>query len=180
MTCIAAIAEKGKVYIGADSAGVADFDLTVRADEKVFAKGSFVFGFTSSFRMGQLLRYKLVLPKQSPKMSDRLYMYTIFIDAVRKCLKEGGYTKINDNVEKGGTFIVGYKGHVYEIKSDFQISESIDTFASCGCGHAYAKAVLYTTDNNHQISPSKRILKALKTAEHFSAGVRRPFKIVSK
>ena len=36
MTCIAAIAEKGKVYIGGDSAGVAGLDLTIRADEKVF------------------------------------------------------------------------------------------------------------------------------------------------
>ena len=176
MTCIAAIAEKGKVYIGADSAGVSDYNLTIRADEKIFINGPCLFGFTSSFRMGQLLRYQLKVPTKPNDMNEKIFINTIFIEAIRKCLKDGGYSQIKENRETGGTFIVGHKGKIYQIEEDFQIVESVESFAACGCGHAYAKAVLYITK---KISPKERIRKALQTAEYFSAGVRKPFRILS-
>jgi hypothetical protein len=59
VTCIVGFTDGNEVSIGGDSAGVGGWDLTVRADEKVFVLGEFVFGCTTSFRMGQLLRYKL-------------------------------------------------------------------------------------------------------------------------
>ncbi len=62
MTCIVGIETDKGVVIGGDSAGVSGLGLTVRADEKVFARGPFVMGFTSSFRMGQLLRYGALDP----------------------------------------------------------------------------------------------------------------------
>ena len=61
MTCIVGLVHEGVVYIGGDSAGVGGMSLTVRADEKVFQNGEFLMGFTTSFRMGQLLRYSLKL-----------------------------------------------------------------------------------------------------------------------
>jgi hypothetical protein len=36
MTCIVGLVDKGDVYIGGDSAGVAGLSLSIRADEKVF------------------------------------------------------------------------------------------------------------------------------------------------
>lgn len=176
MTCIAAIAEKGKVYIGADSAGVYGYDIVIRADEKVFKNGECLFGFTSSFRMGQLLRYKFEIPDKPQRMSEKVFINTLFIDGIRKCLKDGGYAIIKDNQEKGGEFIVGYKGGIYHIESDFQVGQPVELFAACGCGEDYAKAVLHTTKN---MSPQNRIRKALQTAEHFSAGVRGPHRILS-
>ena len=56
MTCIAGLVHDGAVYLAGDSAGCSGWDLTVRADPKVFVSGSYVMGFTTSFRMGQLLR----------------------------------------------------------------------------------------------------------------------------
>ena len=50
MTCIVGVAHKGAVYIGGDSAAVAGWALTCRADHKVFKNGDFVMGFTTSFR----------------------------------------------------------------------------------------------------------------------------------
>jgi len=63
MTCIVGLVENGKVYIGGDSAGVAGLDITTRKDEKVFQKENMIFGFTSSFRMGQILRYSFKNPR---------------------------------------------------------------------------------------------------------------------
>jgi hypothetical protein len=48
VTAIAGFVHKGSVWIGGDSAGVADYDLHIRADQKVFVNGEFGFGFTSS------------------------------------------------------------------------------------------------------------------------------------
>ena len=116
MTCIAGVEHSGKVWIGGDSAGVAGYALTVRADEKVWVDNGFVFGFTSSFRMGQLLRYNLSLPLQryevpeSNAEAEIKFMTTHFVDAVRKVLKDGGYAKNDNGQERGGTFLVGWRG----------------------------------------------------------------------
>lgn len=178
MTCIAAIQEKGIVYIGGDSAGVDGYNLILRADEKVWKNKEIVCGFTSSFRMGQLLRYTLQIPQQPDNQSDTDFMSTTFIGVVRECLKIGGFAKVKDNVETGGTFIVGYKGNIYHIEDDFQVGRPIDNFAATGCGSSYALGVLWEM-RNKKVSPVDKITSALLAAEHFSAGVRKPFKIIS-
>ena len=55
MTCIVGLIHEDKVYIGADSAGAANGNITIRKDKKVFKVGEFIFGCTSSFRMIQLI-----------------------------------------------------------------------------------------------------------------------------
>ena len=177
MTCISAYKQGGIVYIGGDSAGVSGLDVTIRKDEKVFRKGKFVFGFTSSFRMGQLLRYNLIIPEKNKKISDEEYMTTLFIDAVRDCLKEGGYTEIDKQAEHGGKFIVGYNGEIYTIESDFQVGISTDNFASCGCGGLYADTTFYNLRKSIK-KPREKRREALKAAEYFSAGERGPFNII--
>jgi hypothetical protein len=123
VTCIAGIVENGTVYIGGDSAGVAGWSLAVRADAKVWATEEFAFGFTSSFRMGQLLRYKLNPPARLVGQSVDEYMVGPWIDAVRQRLKAGGYARTEEGAEKGGTFLVGYEGRLFEISSDYQVGE---------------------------------------------------------
>jgi len=177
MTCIAGLIDKGKVYMGGDSAGLSGLNLTIRADSKVFKNDSFIFGFTSSFRMGQILRYKFKPPYHKPEIKTEEYINTDFIDAVRQCLKENGYSKVENNEEIGGTFLAGYRGKLYRVDSDYQVGVSLDNFAACGSGEAYALATLYNTAH---LEPKERILRALKTAEYFSAGVRGPFIILSE
>lgn len=180
MTAIVAYREKGKVYIGGDSAGVSGTYLVIRKDEKVFKKGNFIIGFTSSYRMGQILKYKLNVPEQEKNMSDIEYMSTVFIDSVRECLKLGGYSNISNNVEEGGNFIVGYKGEIYEIESDYQVGVPEPNFAACGCGGNFAKACLYTLKDNKDLTPTNKIQRALECAEYFSTGVQRPFIIIEE
>jgi len=61
MTCIVGIAQEGKVWIGADSAAVSGQDIRATALRKVFRRGQFLIGYTSSFRMGQLPQFHLFL-----------------------------------------------------------------------------------------------------------------------
>lgn len=152
-------------------------DIRTRSDEKVFVKERFVFGFTSSFRMGQLLRYNLSIPQKPEGMQDTEYITTVFIDAVRACLKSGGYAEIDKGVEKGGFFIVGYNGNIYHIGSDFQVGIPITEYDADGCGEDYAMGAFYVLPK--KMKPIEKIKKALEAAAHFSSGVRGPFNILS-
>jgi hypothetical protein len=177
MTAIVGLIGKDKtIYIGGDSAGVAGLSLTVRKDPKVFINGSFIMGFTSSFRMGQLLHYTFEPPKHPGNMGVLKYMNTAFIDEVRKCLKDGGYAHISSNEESGGTFLVGYRGQLFRIGSDYQVGIPYGKFDSCGCGKDLCLGSMYSTEKMG-IDPKKRITIALKAAEQFSGGVRAPFLI---
>lgn len=174
MTCIAGLIDNGKIYMGADSAGVAGTSLRVRADQKVFVKDDFIMGFTTSFRMGQLLRYNLQVSPRPESLDVFEYMVTSFIEAVRKCLKDGGFAEKKDEKEKGGTFLVGYQGRLVCIDSDYQVEEHMLPYAATGSGEDVALGVLFA---NGHLEPDERILQALEAAEQFSAGVRRPFVI---
>lgn len=177
MTCIVGLVSGGKVYLGGDSAGVSEYNIVERGDAKVFRNGPFVMGFTSSFRMGQLLRYSLSVPEQTSEQTDDRFMCTTFIDTVRKCLKDGGYARKKDGEETGGIFLVGYKDRMYKIESDFQVGRSRRGYEAVGCGENYALASLWETSNT-KARPKIRVLRALKCAEEFSAGVRSPFKVL--
>jgi len=177
MTCVAAVVHNNVVYMGADSAGVAGLDLTVRADQKVFTNGDFLIGFTSSFRMGQLLRYAFDPPKYREDEKDLYkYMVTDFVNAVRTCLKGGGYAQADKGEEIGGCFLVGVRGRLFQIESDYQVGESVQPYSAIGCGEDYALGVLSVT---HTVDPENRIRLALSSAEKFSAGVRSPFIVIN-
>jgi ATP-dependent protease HslVU (ClpYQ) peptidase subunit len=175
MTCIVGLVDAGRVVMGADSAGVGGMDIQNRKDVKVFTNGDFVIGCTTSFRMIQLLQYSLHAPKRHPDTDVMKFMVTDFIEAARKVFREGGFTSKKEEVESGGTFLVGHAGRLFRVDSDFQVGERADGFDSCGCGEAYALGSLACTDG----MPSKdRVRRALEVAAHFSAGVRGPFVFV--
>lgn len=179
MTAIVGLVHDNTVYLGGDSAGVAGYSLTVRADAKVFTTGPYVMGFTSSFRMGQLLRYSFKPPKWMDQGVEETrdvprFMATTFVDAVRETLKTGGWLKKDSEREDGGTFLVGAAGRLFEIHDDFQVGEAADGYAAVGCGDDIALGALYATARS-RMKPQRRVRLALEAAERFSAGVRGPF-----
>ena len=179
MTCICAIEQDGIITMGGDSAGVAGFDVVIRKDEKVFTlknSPNTIFGYTTSFRMGQLLRYALEMPEQSARKDDMQYLVTDFVDTVRGIFSGKGYMRKESDQEVGGTFLLGYNGHLYEVDSDFQIGIPADGYAACGCGISYALGSLHTSRSNSD--PLERVQIALETAAKFSCGVRAPFTIL--
>ncbi len=174
MTCIAGIVKDGTVWIGGDSAGVGGWYSSVRADRKVFRNGPMIIGFTTSFRMGQLLEYRLKVPPRADNQDVFAYMVTDFIDAVRDCLKVGGFAAKNSETEKGGDFLVGYEGRLFRICDDYQVGENADGIDSVGCGSDLALGAMYALrdhDARHTIATG------LSAAAHFNIGVRGPFYI---
>ena len=162
--------------MGGDSAAVSDWDIQVSANPKVFQIGDFLIGYTSSFRMGQLLQYNLEIPENTCGKDDMKYLVTKFIPAVRDCLKNGGYTKIDSNQENGGFFLVGYRGKAYKVASDFQITRMSNKFVAVGCGEKYALGALAAQKIEH---PENAVIRALEIAGMFSSGVCSPYHVVS-
>jgi len=180
MTCIVGIIEEGNVYIGADSAGTdSSWNLQVRKDVKVFKNGDFIIGCTTSFRMIQLLRFAFKPPKIKRGQDLYAYMCTDFVDAIRKCFKDGGYLqKYKDGDDKGGTFLVGVNSRLFYIEDDFQVGEVVDNYNACGCGYSYALGALHSMKDS-KMKPVKRVIKALEAAEYHNAGVLNPFIVIS-
>lgn len=181
MTCIVGYVDDDKnIWMGGDSAGTnGRFQQRIRTDEKVFIKDNMIFGFTTSFRMGQLLRYALTIPEHSRKKDTMTYMCTDFIESVRSMLKEKGFNSKEKDVDLGGTFLVGYQGNLFEIADDYQVAHPSQNFEACGCGGDLAVSAMYTMISlKLDLSPEKMIRRALKAAYKFSAGVKPPFKIL--
>lgn len=171
MTCVVGLVHEGQVYLGADSAAISGWDLTVRSDTKLFQNGPFVGGFTSSFRMGQLLAHAWKPPKASDDNTMR-YLVGPVVASLRKVFKAGGYK--GESGEEGGTFLLGYEGALYTVSSDFQVGVSADPYAAVGCGGPVACGSLHATARL-DLGPQERLRLALEAAERHSAGVRGPF-----
>ena len=177
MTCIVALREKGTIYMGCDSAGIGGwYNRQNRADPKIYRVGKSLIGFTSSFRMGQLLGHALTLPEHHSDVAIEKWMVTAFVDAVRSCLKTGGYAEEKDKVEKGGIFLVAYRSRIFEIQSDYQVAERDEPYGAVGCGEDLALGALFASESTAK-QPRKRVELALKAAAAFSAGVYPPFRI---
>jgi len=175
MTCIIGLVSGGKVYMGGDSAGAAGWTVRALQNPKVFKVGPFIMGGTGSIRMGNVLQYHLEVQPQDGE-SDHEYMICQFAEAVRATLKEHGVAKVENNVEEGELFLVGYRGHLYWADSDFQITEHTDGYDACGCGAEFALGAMRVLEG---LPPKKRIKRALAIAAHFSGGVLPPFHILS-
>ncbi len=176
MTCIVGVAHEGVVIIGADSAGVSGTDLVVRRDKKVFRNGELVMGFTTSFRMGQLLQYMLTPPEFVEDEDPFVYVVKRLIPAIRSTLKEGGWMTVENDNEKGGSFLLGVRGRLFAIHADLQVAEGMSQSDAVGCGELIARGALFATQGQ---PPLDRIVTALEAAAEYSAGVRRPFFIES-
>lgn len=177
MTCIVGVVDGDDVVLGGDSAGVAGHHLMIGTAPKVFRNGLFVMGYTTSFRMGQLLQYAFTPPDQEIETTVMEYMVTGFIPALRTCLSDGGFAKKDNNVESGGTFLVGYRGRLFEIQDDFQVQEALCGYSVCGCGRDVALGSLHSTRaySSADMPVRERIFMALEAAQEFGSYVRGPF-----
>lgn len=182
MTCIVGLVHDGVTYIGGDSLGSNGYTKVVREDKKVFKlkdTKNAVLGFTSSYRMGQLLMYAhgLIDGRDEPNINHE-YLVTKFIPNVTRLFENGGFSKNNSGEKYGGTFLLGYKDKLFEISDDYQVGISNNNYNACGSGANFALGSLYSTEGT-ELTPQQRIVKALQAAQEFSVSVQAPFYILN-
>ena len=144
MTCIVALKQDNRIYMGADSLSAnGNWEATIRRDPKMFRLQNMLIGFTSSYRMGQLLRYKLELQPIKEEQDVFEWMVVEFVEAARKCLSAGGYTTIKDNYEASGHFLVGVNDRIFRVEGNFQVVEPVWPYICTGYGDSFARGSLY-------------------------------------
>lgn len=178
MTCIVGLESEGRVWLGGDRAAVDQSHYLSHCEQpKVFRRAEMVFGYTTSFRMGQLIQYRLAVPEIGDGQSLDEYMATKFIDAVRSCLKDGGYTKVDCSRETIGTFLVGARGQLYVVDDDYNVRRDNGGFNAVGSGTSVALGSMHSTAKL-RMHPRERLGMALEAASTFVTTVRGPFDIL--
>lgn len=126
--------------------------------------------------MAQLLQVQFPKLKinDKPPFEFMVADYTKFI---RKVFKKGGFLKKVDEKESAGEYLVGYKGHLFHINSDFAVIESVGLFSAAGSGESYALGAMHVM-SGLSLSPTERLRRAKEAAAWFDAYVRAPFTIL--
>jgi len=174
MTCVVALKQNNKVYMGCDSISVSGDTYTLTGDVKVFKKDKMIFGCAGSVRARQILQYNFKIPKQKTK-NDHEYMCTDFISELQNTFKDTHFGT-QKSIE-GSNFIVGYNNNIYVIYSDYQVNINSHDYVSIGSGTDFSNGSLCTTKNMN-ILPEEKIRLALKAAEAHCTTVHGPFVII--
>ena len=127
--------------------------------------------------MGQVIQYAHDLPELMEHPDNYAYLIESFIPFVRNAFREAGYLKVENSQEEGGQFLVGIRGEVFTIHSNFSALRAVDGFDSIGCGFAYALGALQIMKFSGEFKADQKTIVgyALETAAYFSNGVSAPF-----
>ena len=186
MTCIVGYVDRknGITYLGGDSLGSNGYSGVINKQHKVFHcqdTKEIIMGYTTSFRMGQLLMYgtdlfdELTINKND---IDYKYLVTKFIPNIQNLFSNGGYERNSDGEKEGGVFLLGYRDRLFKIQSNYSILENVCNYNACGSGEYFALGALKAIEQ-FDLSPIERIHIALKSANEFVTSVAPPFCIIN-
>jgi hypothetical protein len=178
MTCIVAITEQGKVWMGGDGVGWCNSIPFPHDNGKVFRLKDVILGSCGDRRFSEIVRFCF----QPPGLTDgdlAQYMAIAFTDALRASCRERGYVESNngrDSLPEGDALLIGIEGKLFYLSQAFSCSGILGDYYAIGCGKPVALGALSATVGEE---PEARITKALKAAEEWDDGVRGPVTILS-
>ncbi|EON7637319.1 hypothetical protein ABV23_RS02340 [Escherichia coli] len=156
MTCIIAYTDGNTSFIAGDKLGSNGFTKAIQTEPKVFekefikidesglnrTKEVMAMGYTSSFRMGQLLTYKLDLPEQQSNQTFSQYLVLEVIPRIRTLFKEEWGARDTTQDVGGGQFIILHNHTIYEVQGDFSVLQPKTQITSVGSGTYHAIAAM--------------------------------------
>lgn len=187
MTCIVGIKDGNNVYIGGDSVGSNGHTSALVTASKVFPvytedQVKMIIGYTTSFRMGQILECHLRPPRLG-KEDIRKYLITKFIPHIIKVMEDNKFIKNKDSNAEIGTFMIGIRDRLFIVQDDLSVLEHYTAYEAIGSGAETAKGALYalkSLDDSYTTSsgsPNNMIKLAIAAAENHIATVSGPVKI---
>lgn len=178
MTCIVGIRTDEGALIAFDSQSSAGGELTLRRDLKGGVLDDRVaFGYTYSYRYGQIIRYHVTVP---PFHGDE-HEWTIksLVPAMRKALSEHGWIRTDSDREQSGQCIVGVRNRIFVIESDNAVTEPYLEYCAVGSGREYAMGALTAIyESDPGLYPEAKAELALAAAAQHNAFVAAPWHIV--
>jgi len=129
----------GQVVMAGDIQGTGWNSKVIHTQPKVFEKKGVLFGYTGSYRFGQLLEHGLkdpVVPEDAKEVYR--WLITVLVPDIKNTLKMGGF-------ENGGNCLIGVKGQLWELQPDFSVLRSTRGFAAVGSGAEYAMGSMFNS-----------------------------------
>ena len=169
MTCIVAKVVDGIIHMAGDKLGSNGYTKTISQRPKIFKNCDFIIGYTTSFRMGQLLEFTWSPPEKGENQTEDNYIYNTVVGSIKNILTSDGFAKDRE----GGEFLFGYNGKLYHMFNNFSIFE-IEEYTSCGCGADMAIATMYTLSNVNlveDLSIEGQLSLAIESASSVMTGV---------
>lgn len=174
MTCIVGVeTEDGGVVLGGDSAASGnDYTLEASNQKAFFVEDRpMAVGYTSSFRMGQILKRDFEPPEVGPDKFK--YVLKEVIPQIRSIMKEGGYSKIKSNREKSGLFLLAVEDKLFKVQGNFSVLDLAKPYTAIGSGFRHAYGSLHTTEGM-DLDPKRRVELAISAAAETQDGVSLP------
>ena len=191
MTCVVGLVgtgdEAGSLLLSADSAGVVrGEEIYSLRNQKVFRVGPYLLGFTTSFRLGQVVRFGAELPELPPELLSSEggsgveiegFLATDFVAALRRALADHGHEQA---FSSGGSLLVGVAGRLFVLGKDYQVLAAREPYAAIGSARllAYGALAAMAGLETPGLGLERRARLALQVAERFSPEVRSPFEVV--
>lgn len=176
MTCIVGVEFGGKVFMGGDIQGTGGNNKIVHTQPKVFHKKNVIFGYTTSYRFGQILEHNLADPVV-PEDPNEIYRWlvTVLIPTIKDALMNNGY-------KDGGNCLIGVRDQLWDLQGDFSVLRSVRGYSACGSGAEYALGSMCTSLKDIRQSEeaySKAVATAISVASTFSPSVGNDSTIIS-
>lgn len=162
MTAIVGFTHNKTVYIAGDSLGSNGEEKFEYKASKVFKNNNFIFGYTDSFRFGEILEYEFVPPEHKAGIEDKAYLVTAFIPKLRETLERCKYVKADDKCGNG-FFLMGYKGRLYKVQGDWSVLEPAEGYSAVGSGSSFCIGAM-TVLKDLKLSPFEKVIKAIESA----------------
>lgn len=186
MTCIVGFRDftNNKVYIGGDSYSVtSSLEYHVMDNDKVFERQGLIFGYTSTWRFGQLVQYTMEYPPRISDTNSMEYLCRQWVPALLACLQDNGHVgtgtqEDHDGKLQSGQALIGLDGKLFFLNSDFSILQPSNGTFAVGCGADFAlgaMAVLLDT----KLKPEDKVRKCIEASSTLSGGVGGPITVLS-
>jgi len=178
MTVVLADTQDETLIFAADSAASNGDEIYTIAMPKVFARGSYLFGYTGSYRIGQILRHYVELPEPPEREAERFLVREAVPILRAAVLEQGAAGPGRDFLGEKTALLVGFRGRTWCIGTDLTVTPEA-AYGAIGSGRLRAYGAfhaLYAAG----VGPARRRLELVleATAEH-TANVRRPWQLVS-
>lgn len=150
MTCIVGVEVGNKVVITGDVQGSGGNSKIFHTQPKVFEKSGIIFGYTTSYRFGQIIEHSID-KGFLPSSSEDVYPWLVkeFVPHCKKVLAESGY-------DGGGVCLIGIKGQLWRLEGNFAVLRSVKGFDAVGSGSEYALGAMdvYLSDSKYDDTES--------------------------
>lgn len=177
MTCIIGLVNKGDVFLGGDRAATegVNLDQFLLKEAKVFMRGDVGFGVCGLPKVMDVIKHVLTIPEDNEE-DAKTYVVGSLIPAMRDVLVNYDCTIVEDNQAMiHGAVLIAYRGRLFRMEMNFQVTENSVGFEAAGCGAQPALGSLRATRGK---GPKRRIIEALTVSAENNAGVKGPFDVI--